>query len=226
MKYSNIREGRFIERPNRFIAYIEIDGRKEICHVKNTGRCREILVPGALVYVQESNNPQRKTSYDLIAVRKGAGIINIDSQIPNKVFAEWLEDKKPWGDILFLKPESQYRNSRFDFYLETADKQIFVEVKGVTLEENGVALFPDAPTERGVKHLTELLQAKQDGYEVWLAFIIQMSGVRYFAPNDKTHPAFGQTLREVAGQGVKVLALSCNVTPDTITVRDYVPVKL
>ncbi|WP_313370532.1 DNA/RNA nuclease SfsA, partial [Sedimentibacter sp.] len=197
MLYDNIKTAKFISRPNRFIANIEIDGAQEICHVKNTGRCKELLTEGVSVYVQEFRNSSRKTrktQYDLISVFKGERLINIDSQAPNKVFHEMLLKGELFNNITLIKPECKYKNSRFDFYVEADDKKIFVEVKGVTLEENGVVMFPDAPTERGLKHLNELGDSIDDGYEAYVCFIIQMKDVLYFIPNYKTHKEFGETL--------------------------------
>ncbi|HHY27357.1 MAG TPA: DNA/RNA nuclease SfsA [Desulfitobacterium dehalogenans] len=225
MKYTNIREGKFLSRPNRFIAKVEINGKEEICHVKNTGRCRELLIPGVTVFLQEADFEHRKTKYDLIGVRKGNRLINMDSQVPNKVFREWLE-KEYSQEFQRIKQEHTFQNSRFDFYLEAGERKILVEVKGVTLEEEGVALFPDAPTERGVKHLNELGQAVDAGYEAYVVFIIQMKNVHYFTPNVKTHKAFGEALILAEKKGVKILALDCEVTEDTIEARDFVKVKL
>ena len=194
MKYDNIREGRFITRLNRFVATVEIGGKEELCHVKNTGRCKELLLPSAVVFLQESSKATRKTRYDLISVYKGQRLINIDSQAPNKVAAEYLPEIIP--DIKLLKREVKFNNSRFDFYLETAAERIFVEVKGVTLEEEGVAMFPDAPTERGIKHLQELGLCIQEGYKAAVLFVIQMKGVKDFTPNYQTHRAFGQALQQ------------------------------
>ena len=192
MKYENIVTGKFIERPNRFIALVEMEGKVEKCHVKNTGRCRELLLPGAAVYLEKSDNPNRKTAYDLIGVKKGELLINMDSQAPNKVVKEWLEEEIYFKDITLLKPEYRYGKSRIDFYLETAEgRRIFIEVKGVTLEEEGIARFPDAPTERGIKHIQELQQAVSEGYEAYILFVIQMKNVFQFEPNDRTHRAFG-----------------------------------
>ena len=189
MIYTNVTEGIFISRPNRFIATVAIDGREEICHVKNTGRCRELLIKGAVVYLTRSQNSERKTKYDLIAVKKGDRLINIDSQAPNIAVKEWLPNLFPDGK-LFLS-EVTFENSRFDFYIETPEKRIFLEVKGVTLEDGGVVRFPDAPTKRGVKHVEELAEAVRQGYGAYVLFVIQMSRVDYFAPNDTTHKAFG-----------------------------------
>lgn len=226
MKYENIKEGNFISRPNRFIAHVEIDGKEEICHVKNTGRCKELLVPGCRVFVQEFNNTNRKTKYDLIAVYKGSMLINMDSQAPNKVFGEWAENSGYFKNITLLKAEQKYKNSRFDFYIEADEKKIFAEVKGVTLEENGVALFPDAPTERGIKHIEELISAKKEGYEAVIAFIVQMKGIKLFKPNIKTHEAFGKALKKAENAGVKILCIDCNVGENYLKCDEFVPVVL
>ncbi|MGF0018402.1 A/G-specific adenine glycosylase [Sporofaciens sp. SGI.106] len=232
MKYSRIQKGTFIERPNRFIAYIEINGKKETVHVKNTGRCAELLKSGVTVYVQESDNISRKTKWDLIAVEKetteGIRMINMDSQIPNKAVQEWLEKNE--RGIRCIRPEYTYGNSRIDLYLEIEEEQrvrkILIEVKGVTLEENGVARFPDAPSERAVKHVEELEKAVKEGYEACIFFVIQMKGVRYFTPNIDTHPAFGTALKEAAENGVKIEAWDCQVTCDGIELDCRVPVVL
>jgi len=226
MEYENIKPAVFMSRPNRFIANIEIDGRAEICHVKNTGRLKELLMPGERVFVQESFNSNRRTGYDLISVYKGKRLVNIDSQVPNKVFYEWISDNNFFGDIVLLKPECKYKDSRFDFYIETAAGKIFIEVKGVTLEENGVAMFPDAPTERGIKHINGLIRCIKDGYEAYVIFIIQMKDVLYFTPNAKTHKAFADALEYAKNQGVKILALDCLVTENSIRANNFVDVKL
>ena len=226
MRYQEVREGRFLLRPNRFIAHVEVDGRVEVCHVKNTGRCRELLVPGAPVYLEKSTNPARKTRYDLIAVRKGGLLINMDAQAPNKVFGEWAAAGGFRPDLAALRPEYTWEDSRFDFRLETAAGVHFVEVKGVTLEENGEARFPDAPTERGAKHLRGLLRAVEQGYEATACFVIQMKGPRVFRPNDRTDPAFGEALRRAAAGGVQVLAVDCRVEPDLLVIDAPVPVDL
>ncbi len=227
MKYENIVTGKFIERPNRFIALIEMEGKVERCHVKNTGRCRELLLPGAAVYLEKSNNPNRKTAYDLIGVKKGELLINMDSQAPNKVVKEWLEEEIYFKDITLLKPECRYGKSRIDFYLETAEgRRIFIEVKGVTLEEEGIARFPDAPTERGIKHIQELQQAVSEGYEAYILFVIQMKNVFQFEPNDRTHRAFGDALREAQKRGVEILAYDCIVTENTMNLDAAVKVNL
>ncbi|NTW06086.1 MAG: DNA/RNA nuclease SfsA [Peptococcaceae bacterium] len=226
MKYNNIKKAKFISRPNRFIAVIEIQGIQEICHVKNTGRCKELLVPGAEVFIQEAENSNRKTKYDLIAVYKGVRLINIDSQIPNKIFNEWLGEGVLFKNISYLKSEYKYLNSRFDFYLENENKKTLIEVKGVTLEENGVVLFPDAPTERGLKHIKHLCQAVADGYEAYIVFIVQMQDVLYFEPNRSTHSAFAEALVRAEEAGVKIIALDCVVYPDDIKVNNRLEVKL
>jgi sugar fermentation stimulation protein A len=226
MLYKNIKQAKFINRPNRFIANIEIDGEIEVCHVKNTGRCKELLIPNATVFVQEFNSSKRKTKYDLISVYKGRRLVNIDSQAPNKVFHQWAMESNFFKDINFIKGEAKYKNSRFDFYIETARSKIFTEVKGVTLEENGVALFPDAPTERGVKHINELISSLDDGYEAWIVFIIQMKDILYFTPNVKTHEAFGKALEKAQICGVNVIALDSYVTKNSIKAGDFVKVKL
>ncbi len=224
MKYENVVKGVFIERPNRFIAICEIDGKKEICHVKNTGRCKELLINGVTVCLEKSNNPNRKTKYDLIAVQKGDRLINMDSQVVNKVALEFVP--KLFNDIKKIKPEHKYGNSRFDIYIETETEKIFVEVKGVTLESDGVARFPDAPTERGVKHLNELQKAVTEGYRAYVLFVIQMSDVIFFEPNRETHPQFADTLKQAKEKGVIPLAYDCAVTIDTIEIRKPVLIKL
>lgn len=226
MKYKDIKRGKFLSRPNRFIAHIELDGRPEICHVKNTGRCQELLIPKADIIVQEVNQPKRKTKYDLIAVYKDKRLVNIDSQAPNKVFHEWLTRSEVFPDIKLIVPEFPYGSSRLDFYLESDARKILVEVKGVTLEEKGVTLFPDAPTERGIKHLNDLCHSLEHGYEAYVFFIIQMKDVLYFTPNHKTHPAFAQALTSVRERGVRIMALDCEVAPDSITARQWVEVRL
>lgn len=226
MIYNRMVPGTFLERPNRFIAYVEIEGRKETVHVKNTGRCAELLQTGVRVYLQESENPGRKTKWDLIAVEKGSRMVNMDSQIPNKVVKEWLEAGHLFENITRIQPEFTYGNSRFDLYVEADGKQIFIEVKGVTLEQDGVVRFPDAPSDRAVKHVEELKAAVKEGYEAYVFFVIQMKDVRYFTPNMDTHPAFGEALRDAARAGVHVLAYDCEVSSDRIAIADIVPVVL
>ncbi|MEG1538103.1 MAG: DNA/RNA nuclease SfsA, partial [Clostridiales bacterium] len=216
MEYPRISEAIFLKRPNRFIAEIDIAGQTEICHVKNTGRCRELLLPGAKILIQEAHNPQRKTKYDLISVWKGQKLINMDAQAPNQVFGQWLPQSGLFQQLTLVRPEKSFGNSRFDFYIEADGDKIFAEIKGVTLEENGVARFPDAPTERGVKHLRELIRCHQMGFDAYVVFIIQMANLRYFEPNWLVHPQFGQALTEAHKQGVHLLALDCLVTENTI----------
>lgn len=229
MKYDKIVKGIFLERPNRFLAYAELAGKKESVHVKNTGRCAELLKPGTVIYVQESGNPVRKTKWDLVTVEKETRLVNMDSQVPNKVVQEWIEEGNFLKDVQFIKPETTYRNSRFDLYVEAGKerlRKIFIEVKGVTLEEEGVVRFPDAPSERAVKHLEELSQAVKEGYEAYVVFVIQMKGVCYFTPNRDTHPAFCDALRKAQTTGVHVLAYDCMVTTDSIKMNEEVPVVL
>ncbi|AEY68192.1 DNA/RNA nuclease SfsA [Clostridium sp. BNL1100] len=226
MKYKNIKKGIFIERPNRFIAYVKIDGVTEVCHVKNTGRCKELLLPGAVVYVQKSDNPHRKTGFDLISVIKGTRHINMDSQVPNKVVREWLEKGNLFNEVTLIKPEAKYKNSRFDFYVETKKDKIFIEVKGVTLEENNVVLFPDAPTERGVRHINELIESLRDGYKAYVIFVIQMKDVDYFKPNSVTHKEFADVLKSAHNKGVDILALDCVVEEGLIEIDKQVEVRL
>ena len=226
MYYDKIKEGRFIRRPNRFIAHVEIDGVEQVVHVKNTGRCRELLVPGAVVWLQQADNPARKTPFDLVAVRKGNRLINMDAQAPNQVFREWAEAGKFCRGLLALRPEFTYGGSRFDFRLETEEGIHFVEVKGVTLEEEGIAMFPDAPTERGVKHLRELQAAVAAGYKATAFFVIQMEEVRCFCPNERTHPEFGQALREAREAGVDIQAWTCRTAPDSLEIWQPVEVVL
>lgn len=226
MHYTDIIEGNFLSRPNRFIAHVDINGSIEVCHVKNTGRCKELFVPGATVFLQKSSNPNRKTKYDLIAVIKNGILINVDSQIPNAVAAQWIENGGLFPDVTYLKREKTYGNSRFDLYVETPERKAFIEVKGVTLENEGLACFPDAPTERGVKHVQELCKCINDGYEAYILFVIQMKGVRSFSPNWKTHPAFGEALLAAEKAGVHILAYDCDVTKDSIRIRSAVPILL
>ena len=259
MKYQHIVQAEFIDRPNRFIAHVKLAETEPLTaemaaeaaeiekeadaaggsegvtvHVKNTGRCRELLVPGATVYLEKSANPNRSTAYDLVAVEKGERLINMDSQAPNKVVEEWLWKKELFPDLILVRPETKYGNSRFDFYVETAGdrslgrvgEKIFIEVKGVTLEENGVCRFPDAPTERGVKHIRELIKCRSDGYEAYILFVIQLSPVKYLEPNDVTHKAFGDALREAAKAGVHVLARDCKITIDSMEIMNEVEVRL
>lgn len=227
MEYKNIVKGRFLERPNRFIAKVVIgDDRIETVHVKNTGRCRELLRKGASVYLEKSDNAKRSTAYDLVAVEKNGRMINMDSQAPNRAVEEWLRKGGLFSDVVLVKPEVTYGNSRFDFYMETGEEKIFMEVKGVTLEEDGVVRFPDAPSDRAVRHVEELAAAAGAGYRVFVMFVIQMEGVKYFTPNHDTHPRFAQALCRAAEEGVEVLAYDCRITSDSITINRPVPVVL
>lgn len=226
MRYRTVVPGRFLCRPNRFIAQVETAAGVQTVHVKNTGRCRELLVPGASVYLEQSANPRRKTAFDLIAVDKGGLLINMDAQAPNRVFAEWAGAGNFLSDCTALRREYVYGDSRLDFCLETPGGLHLVEVKGVTLEEGGAARFPDAPTERGVRHIQELRRAVEAGLGATLFFVVQMEGMRSVAPNDETHPAFGRALRKAAAAGVRVCAWDCAVTPESLTLRAPVPVLL
>lgn len=226
MKYERMREAYFLDRPNRFIAHVELNCSKETVHVKNTGRCAELLKTGARVYVQESMNQERKTKWDLISVEKDGRMVNMDSQIPNQVVREWIEQGNLAENVTLIRPETTYGNSRFDLYIEAGEKKIFIEVKGVTLEQDQVAMFPDAPSDRAVKHLNELCHAVKDGYEAYVFFVIQMKDIRYFTPNKKTHPAFCEALKQAKAFGVHILAYDCYVTSDSIIIADKVPVVL
>lgn len=226
MKYSKVVTGKFIERPNRFIARVEIDGKEETVHVKNTGRCCELLVPNANVLLEVVNSPNRKTGYDLIAVYKGNTLINMDSYAPNKVALEFIKNGGLFSRSAIIKPEYKYGNSRIDIYVQDGDTRALIEVKGVTLENEGVSMFPDAPTERGVKHVNELIKAVAQGYDCYLLFVIQMKGVCEFKPNYKTHRAFGEALQRAQKAGVKILAYDCIVTPDTLRIDVPVSVNL
>jgi sugar fermentation stimulation protein len=228
MKYENIKEAIFLERPNRFIAHGTVDGHEEVIHVKNTGRCKELLVSGAKIYLEEFDNPNRKTKWDLIAVEKGNTLINMDSQAPNKVVGEWLVGSglEDFQSITTIKPEARYKSSRFDFYLETEEKKIYIEVKGVTLEVDGVAKFPDAPSLRAVKHVEELIQAKEEGYEAYVIFVIKMKGIKYFTPNDLTHPEFKEVLIKAKEKGAKLLAYDCIVRPNQLVIDEPVRIRL
>ena len=225
MHYANMIPGTFLVRPNRFIAHVEMDGQVEIVHVKNTGRCRELLPVGAEVWCQKSDNPSRKTKYDLITVRKGGRLINMDSQAPNIAVKEWLLSGG-LGAVENVRSETTHGDSRFDFSFTLNGKQCFLEVKGVTLENDGICAFPDAPTERGTKHLRGLQKCVEEGFGGYVLFVIQMSDVIYLHPNDVTDPDFGKALREAAAAGVQVLAVDCAVTEDSMIIRNFVPVVL
>lgn len=231
MKYPKIKEGIFLHRPNRFIAHVEIEGRDEVVHVKNTGRCKELLVPGCRVYLSVSDNPARKTKYDVVAVEKmradgSAVLINMDSQIVNDVAGEWLPKSGLFSKAALIHREVTYGNSRFDFYVEDGERRIFLEVKGCTLEKEGIAMFPDAPTTRGVKHIEELVACTKEGYEAYILFVIAMKGVTVFCPNDETHKAFGDALRAAQCAGVRILVMDSLVTPDSIVIDRSVKIQL
>lgn len=226
MKYKNKINGIFIARPNRFIAEVEVDGEKKVCHVKNTGRCRELLIEGVRVILEKTDNPTRKTEYDLIGIYKNNELINIDSQAPNKVFGEWVEKGTYFKNITLIKPECKYKNSRFDYYIEADGRKIFVEVKGVTLEKDGVVLFPDAPTERGVKHINELIDAKENGFDAYIFFVVQMKKCKYFMPNIQTDPKFAEALKIAKNKGVNICCVNCNVYEEGFDIDGFVDVVL
>lgn len=231
MKYKNIIKGRFIERPNRFIARVEIDGKSETVHVKNTGRCKELLKRGCVVYLQKSDNPDRKTKYDLVAVEKQREgkpllLVNMDSQIPNAAAEEWLRKGNIFSENAVIRREVKYGASRFDFYIEDGERKAFLELKGVTLENDGVAMFPDAPTERGIKHINELVKCMADGYEAYILFVIQMKEITLFTPNYKTHAEFGKALCKAERAGVEIIAVDCNVTAESIEIDNEIKIRL
>lgn len=226
MKYNNIKAATFISRPNRFIAEIDINGNREIAHVKNTGRCKELFVAGADIYVQEFDTSARKTKYDIVSVYKGNRLINIDSQVPNKAFEEYAKQGHFIDSLTLLKGEVTYKNSRFDFYAEADERKMFIEIKGVTLEKDNVCLFPDAPTLRGVKHLTELIDAVKNGFEAYVVFVIQLDNVKHFTPNYETHNEFGQMLQCAKANNVKLIAITSTVTADSITFAKHIPIIL
>ncbi len=229
MKYDHIVKGKFIERPNRFIAYVNVEGEKENpqkVHVKNTGRCRELLIPGVDVYLEKSDNPNRKTKYDLVKVVKGNCLVNMDSQAPNQVVGEWLRENHLYKNTTLVASEKTYGNSRFDFYVEGDGKKAWIEVKGVTLEREGAALFPDAPSERAVKHVEHLIKAREEGYEAYIILVIQMRYVKYFTPNRETHPQFAEVLEKAEKAGVQIMAFDCRVTEDEVSINQPVEVRL
>lgn len=225
MKYGHMVAGRFLARPNRFIAHVQINGQTEICHVKNTGRCKELLPIGAEVWCEQATNPNRKTKYDLITVKKGDRLINMDSQAPNIAAGEWLA-AGGLGQVESIRPETFHGDSRYDFSFVKDGKTCFLEVKGVTLENDGVCAFPDAPTDRGAKHLRGLTQAVKEGFGAYVLFVIQMADVKYLHPNDATDSEFGKALREAAENGVQVMAVDCQVTEDTMVIGSFVEVRL
>lgn len=226
MHYPKVVQAQFLSRPNRFVARVLLNGQEHTVHVKNTGRCRELLTPGAGVYLSAAENPNRKTAFDLIAVQKGNLLVNMDSQAPNRVIHEWAAQGGFLHGVTAIRPEYTFGDSRFDFYLEQGAIRHLVEIKGVTLEENGVARFPDAPTERGVKHINGLIAAREQGFECTICFVVQMSPVNWLEPNDRTHPAFGEALRRAAAAGVHVMAVDCAVKPDSLSIGSRVPVHL
>lgn len=226
MKYNKIVKAEFIERPNRFVAKVRFEGEEIYCHVKNTGRCRELLRPGAEVYLEDSENPNRKYRYSLVTVKKGERLVNMDSQAPNKAVGEWLKNGGLFKNISLLKPEKTYGSSRFDFYCEYEDKKAFIEVKGVTLENDNVVSFPDAPTERGARHVGELIGCMNEGYEAYIIFVIQMKGVLHFTPNEAHDPAFASVLRRAKEMGVNIIAVDCRVTPEEMVIEDFVKVQV
>lgn len=226
MKYECVKPAIFIQRLNRFVARVNLDGEEILCHVKNTGRCKELLIEGTKVFLEKSSNPNRKYAYSLISVYKGDVLFNMDSSAPNRAVGEWLEKGGLFEDATLIKPETTYGKSRFDFYVEHGDKKTFIEVKGVTLERNGKALFPDAPTERGSKHLKHLCECVRDGFEAYALFVIQMDGIESFSPNDETDKAFSENLRLAAESGVNIVAYDCTVTEDTMQIRNKIEVRL
>lgn len=228
MQYGNMIEARFLRRVNRFTAFVELNGQEEMVHVKNTGRCKELLLEGTRVFLEEADKEGRKTKYSLISVYKGETLVNMDSQAPNQMAAEALAEGKiaEIGEVDFLKREVKYETSRFDIFYQKGNKKGFIEVKGVTLEENGIAKFPDAPTERGAKHLKELIKAKEEGYEAAVLFVIQMQGVKAFQPNEERDRNFTEALREAAAAGVQVLAYDCRVEVGSVIIENKISVKL
>ena len=226
MKYKNIVKGLFIKRPNRFLAHVLIDGVEEICHVKNTGRLGELLIPNAIVYLETHDDPKRKTKFSLIAVEKDGVLYNIDSQAPNKLAYEWIKEGNLIDGLSLIKAEKTYGNSRFDLYMEAGERKIFMEVKGVTLNKDGIGLFPDAPTERGKKHVEELMNALADGYEAYVLFVVKFQPVKGFRPNYLRQPEFLESLKKAKETGVNIIAVCCNVMPDRITISHQIPVEL
>ncbi len=226
MKYNNINKAKFIKRLNRFVAEVELNGERVLCHVKNTGRCKELLKEGVTVYLEKSDKPGRKYPFSLITVRKGDRLVNMDSQAPNKAVYEWLEKGSAFKNITLLKPESTYGKSRFDFYFEYEGKKAYMEVKGVTLENNGIVSFPDAPTERGTKHINELCECVKAGYEAYIMFVVQMKDVKYFTPNAENDPDFARALIKAESEGVKILCYDCEITENEMVIRDEIVIKL
>ncbi len=227
MEYREVVTAEFIERPNRFIAYVNLHGERTKVHVKNTGRCRELLKDHTKVYLEKSDSKTRATAYDLVAVDKDGRLVNMDSNAPNKVAGEWLRAGGLYGDVSLVRPEKTFGNSRFDFYVESlSGKRAFIEVKGVTLEREGAAAFPDAPSERALKHVEELIEARRQGYEAYLLFVVQMKGINFVEPNWDTQPAFGEALKKARRAGVRLLAYDCLVREDGLEMHAPVPVFL
>lgn len=226
MRYNKTVKAEFIERPNRFVAKVRLNGEEIYCHVKNTGRCRELLVPGARVWLEDSENPERKYRYSLVTVQKGERLVNMDSQSPNKAVGEWLSGGGFFKNIRLLKPESKYGTSRFDFYCEYEDKKAYIEVKGVTLENDSIVSFPDAPTERGARHVKELAECVKDGFEAYIIFVVQMKNVRHFEPNSVNDPVFAEALKKAEKQGVKIIAVDCSVDENSMKIEDFVRVEI
>ena len=226
MKYNKIVKAEFIERPNRFVAKVLLNGEELYCHVKNTGRCRELLKPGVEIYLEDSQNPERKYRYSLVTVRKGDRLVNMDSQAPNKAVFEWLKSGGLFDNIKLFKPECKYGSSRFDFYCEYEDRKAYIEVKGVTLENDNIVSFPDAPTERGARHVAELSECIKEGFEAYIIFVVQMKGVLGFQPNAVNDPVFAEALRKAYAEGVKIIAVDCKVTPEEMVIEDFVKVQV
>lgn len=225
MRYPNLAEAAFVKRNNRFSAEVILGGVRETVHVKNTGRLSELLLPGAKVFLEKAQNPNRKTAWDLVAVMKDGNMVSIDSQLPNTLTEEWLKSGA-FGELTYIKREKTFGQSRFDLYFEYEGKQAFMEVKGVTLNDGGTARFPDAPTERGVKHIRELIRAVEQGYEAWILFVIQMKGVTKMAPNWQTHREFGEALKEAGEKGVHIQAMDCVVSRKAVRIDRKIPVEL
>ncbi len=226
MKYTKLFEGIFLKRPNRFLAHVILDGKEEVIHVKNTGRLRELLIPGVRVLVEPASSPKRKTKFSLICVEKDGQWVNIDSQVVNTIAAEWIQEGHLFSDVRFIKREQKYGNSRFDLYVETEKDSWFIEVKGVTLEMNGVALFPDAPTERGVKHVEELIKCRKEGYKTGILFVVQRKGITHFEPHKERHPEFAEALRNAKLNDVSIMAVDCIVDEEGIRIDERIPVEL
>ncbi len=226
MKYNNIYKAKFIKRLNRFVAEVELDGERILCHVKNTGRCKELLKEGVTVYLEKSDKPERKYPFSLVTVKKGERLVNMDSQAPNKAVFEWLKEGNVFKNITLIKPECAYGKSRFDFYFEYGGKKAYIEVKGVTLENDGAVSFPDAPTQRGTKHINELCECVKEGYEAYIMFVVQMKDVLYFTPNAENDPDFARALIKARGKGVQILCYDSEVTENGLSIKDKIVIKL